>query len=114
VPALADERFDRIVASTHLRCIETVEPLAASRGLAIERDERLAEGKERAALELALSLLDEDVVLASHGDVIPAIVRAAGRDGVEVPNQVACDFASTWILTGRNGRFDTARYVGVG
>lgn len=114
MPALADQPFDRIVASTHLRCIQTVEPLAASRGLAVEPDERLAEGAERAALALALTLLDHDVVLASHGDVIPAIVRAAGRDGADGPNQVPCDFASTWILTGRDGRFDTARYVGVG
>ena len=112
--ALADQRFSRVLASPHLRCIQTVEPLAADRGLAVEPDDRLVEGAERAALELALSLLEEDVVLASHGDVIPAIVRAAARHGVDVPNQVPCDFASTWILTGRDGRFDTATYVGVG
>ena len=101
-------------ASTHLRCIQTVEPLAASRGLTVEPDERLAEGAERAAVELALSLLDEDVVLASHGDVIPAVVRVAARHGVAVPHQQRCDFASTWVLTGRDGRFDTASYLAVG
>jgi 8-oxo-(d)GTP phosphatase len=56
----------RIVSSPSLRCVQTVEPLAAGLGLEVELDERLSEGAGQAAS----GLLDEDgVVLCTHGDV---------------------------------------------
>lgn len=40
---LADKRIERIVSSPYVRARQSVEPLAAKLGLAIEEDERLAE-----------------------------------------------------------------------
>ena len=57
----------RVVSSTYARCVETVEPLAAALGLAVDRDDRLAEGTGRAALEL---LREDGVVCCTHGDVV--------------------------------------------
>jgi 8-oxo-dGTP diphosphatase len=70
---LAQRGVSRIVSSPYLRCVETVEPLAEALGLAVELNERLAEG---APLELALALLAElDGGLAcTHGDVIEAVL----------------------------------------
>lgn len=61
----------RIVSSPYTRCYQTVEPLAVALGLAVEHDERLAEGAEDAAAEL---LREEGVVACTHGDVIHALL----------------------------------------
>ena len=104
----------RVLSSPALRCVQTVEPFAAARGLEVEPDERLAEGADHAGTELARTLLAEPVLICSHGDVIPAIVRAAVRDGVDLAGEPPCGLASVWIVSGCDRRFDTARYVGVG
>ena len=41
----------RVLSSPYVRCVETVEPLAAALELAVEHDDRLAEGAGHAALE---------------------------------------------------------------
>ena len=48
-----------------MRCVQTVEPLAAALGLEVELDERLAEGEG----SCRAALLEEDgVVACTHGD----------------------------------------------
>ncbi|HYA09016.1 MAG TPA: histidine phosphatase family protein, partial [Gaiellaceae bacterium] len=54
--ALAGRRISRVVSSPYVRCIESVEPLAAALGLTVELDGRLAEGAGGAG---ALALLTE-------------------------------------------------------
>ena len=62
--SLASSGVARIVSSPHLRCTQTVEPLAAATGLRVEHDERLAEGSDPGkALELLEELGDEPIVL---------------------------------------------------
>lgn len=64
---LGTEDVRRVVSSPYVRCVQTVEPLAAALGLEVERDERLAEGAGFSAQEL----VEEDgVVACTHGDVI--------------------------------------------
>ena len=56
-----------VVSSPAVRCVQTVEPLAAALGLEVELDDRLAEGGGSSARVL----LEEDgVVACTHGDVI--------------------------------------------
>ena len=89
VELLRSHQVLRVVSSPYLRCIETVEPLASARGLPLERDERLAEGARRAALEL---LRDDGLVVCTHGDVVEEVLgrnlkkgaAAVMRDGVVV------------------------------
>ena len=38
----------RVVSSPYVRCVETVEPLAAALGVPVEEDERLAEARRAA------------------------------------------------------------------
>jgi phosphohistidine phosphatase SixA len=77
---LSQRPIGRIVSSPYRRCVETVEPLAGTLGLALELDDRLAEG---ATAPLALSLLAElDGGLAcTHGDVIEAVLGYGLRKG---------------------------------
>ena len=63
----------RILSSPYVRCVQTVEPLAAALGLEVELDERLEEGKGGAAAEL---LREDGVVCCTHGDIVEAL---AGR-----------------------------------
>ena len=65
--ALAQEDVRRVVSSPAVRCVQTVEPLAAAFGLEVELDDRLAEGGGGSAR----ALVDETgVVACTHGDVI--------------------------------------------
>jgi 8-oxo-dGTP diphosphatase len=69
--ALATDDVRRVVSSPYVRCVQTVEPLAAALGLEVELDECLAEGGG----DSAQVLLEEDgVVACTHGDVIHELV----------------------------------------
>lgn len=64
---LRSEDIRRVVSSPYVRCVQTVEPLAAELGLEVELDERLAEGAGGAAQPL---LEEAGVVACTHGDVV--------------------------------------------
>lgn len=85
VDLLAGYEIERVLSSPHLRCTQTVAPLAAARGLAVEPCDDLAEGEGEAGIALARRLLTEpgDTVLCSHGDVVEEVLDAFGvqRDG---------------------------------
>jgi phosphohistidine phosphatase SixA len=80
---LSKRTIRRIVSSPYTRCVETVEPLAAELGLAVEVDDRLAEGAPR---ERALSLLSEldDALACTHGDVIEEVLGYGIRKGAAI------------------------------
>ena len=71
----------RVVSSPYVRCVETVEPLAAALGLAVESDHRLSEGAGRAALEL---LSEDGVVACTHGDVVEEVLGQGLKKGAAV------------------------------
>jgi 8-oxo-dGTP diphosphatase len=73
----------RIVSSPYTRCVETVEPLAAELGIAIEVDDRLAEGAPRAQALSVLAELDE-ALACTHGDVIEEMLGYGLRKGAAV------------------------------
>lgn len=61
----------RVVSSPYVRCIETVQPLAAALEVQVEPDDRLAEGAGPAALEL---VRESGVVCCTHGDIVEAVL----------------------------------------
>ncbi|MGB2875656.1 MAG: histidine phosphatase family protein, partial [Gaiellaceae bacterium] len=81
VEQLAEALFERIVSSPFLRCVQTVEPLAAARGMTVETDEALSEG---AGAEAALDLfrrLETDLVACVHGDLCVELLGRKARKG---------------------------------
>jgi hypothetical protein len=67
VDVLAPFEIGRILSSPYDRCVQTVEPLAAARGLTVEPRDEL--GEERQGIDgvtLARSLLGEAVALCVH------------------------------------------------
>ena len=68
----------RILSSPYVRCVQTVEPLAAALGLEVELDDRLEEGEGGAAAEL---LREDGVVCCTHGDIVEALVGRGLKKG---------------------------------
>jgi phosphohistidine phosphatase SixA len=89
---VAHHEIRRIVSSPYIRCIETVEPLAAELGLHVELDDRLAEG---ASARRAFALLAEldDAIACTHGDVIEAVLGKGLRKGAAAVIDVSPDSA---------------------
>jgi len=107
------EQFDgqpveRILSSPHLRCRQTVEPLAERRGLPIEIVPCLAEETLTAAvLELVAGLDARATVLCSHGDVIPNLLAELAP---ELAGEVECQKGSTWVLEQTAGSLHPVTY----
>jgi 8-oxo-dGTP diphosphatase len=103
-----DEPVERILSSPYLRCIQTVEPLAAVRGLRVEPTDDLAEG---AGIGPLLRLLAElgNAALCTHGDVIQEFVEWLHHRGVAVDGGLAK--GSTWVLDVVHGEVVAARYL---
>jgi phosphohistidine phosphatase SixA len=99
---LARHAIDRIVTSPHARCVQTVEPLALERELAIELREELAPD---ASLDETLALLAElpdASLLCTHREVFERLFRG----------EVRCEKGGTWLVTGAAGRaVDAREYV---
>ena len=98
---LSNYEIERIFSSPYLRCTQTVEPLAAARGLAVEEVDALAEGAAKADV---LGLLEPSaarcVVCCTHGDVVDELV------GEELPK------GSTEVLELDGARLSRVRHLG--
>lgn len=92
----------RLLSSPFTRCVQTLQPLAgllaATRSITIETDERLGESMPfEPVLSLLLSL-PTGSVLCSHGDVIPDLIAALDRRGVDIVGTPRWEKCSTWVL----------------
>lgn len=91
------DRFavERILSSPYLRCTQTVAPLAAARGLAVELSDHLAEGRGVAAVALVRGLLalHDDILLCTHGDIVYDVLHGLG-----LPTGVPMQKGSAWVL----------------
>jgi 8-oxo-dGTP diphosphatase len=96
VDVLAEYAIDRVISSPFLRCVQTVEPLAAARGLAVAESDALAEGHRDEALALVDLAADETVVLCGHGDTVPYLLIELLADADL--DEIKCSKASTWVV----------------
>jgi 8-oxo-dGTP diphosphatase len=102
----------RVITSPHLRCVQTVRPLAIDREIPLELSEVLAEGAPtEAALGLVQEVASAPTVLCSHGDIIPAVVLALADRGMALQGSRDWKKASTWVLEAADGRFTRGRYL---
>lgn len=107
--ALADRLLDcaptLLLSSPFVRCIQTLEPLAAKIAATVTPDERLAEDN---AFEPLLDLLEHCpnlAVLCSHGDMIPMVIDALERRGMTISGMRDSRKASVWVLERQDGVF---------
>jgi 8-oxo-(d)GTP phosphatase len=106
-----------IVSADYLRCRQTVEPLAASLGLAISETPVISErgyiGHEAEALALLRDVggPHHASVICSQGDVIPDLLaRLARADDTDLPAAPSPKKGSTWALTFREDRLAGGEY----
>lgn len=79
---LEGQRLERIASSPYVRCMDTVQPLADERGIAVEQRSELAEGSTR---DEVFALLDElagsAFLLCTHGDVVIELLGEEMKKG---------------------------------
>ena len=110
--ALSEAGIERIFSSPYLRCVQTVEPLAETTGVKVEESDALAEDADiDAVYELVDSLIGANVVLCSHGDVIPALVNRLVWAGLNLESPFYCGKGSIWEIDVDRGKFTSGRYV---
>jgi hypothetical protein len=95
-----------------VRCVESVAPLAESRGLTVEEVDALAEGTPPdQVLRLVEKVADKPTVLCTHGDVVGDLLSQL--DGRHAPLDGGLVFpkGSTWVLDVEGGDIVHGRYV---
>ena len=116
---LRDEEVNRVLSSPYVRCRESVEPLAASRGIPVEDADELTEGSPLTdSLALLDKVMDQPTVLCTHGDVIGEILHHlagrhvqfdAGDDAAS--SELRFPKGSTWVLDVDDGEVVRGRYL---
>ncbi len=99
---LAAYEITRVLSSPYLRCMQTVEPLAAARRLPVEGSDDLAEGSGPVALRRVRSLLEGtgDTVMCTHGDVVEEVL-----DRLAVRRSEETEKGATWVLGPGQARY---------
>jgi len=88
-------------SSMAARCIQTISPLAEARGLEVSTFRELTEGAtpiDLIELLRAEAHVAGDLVMCSHGDVIPDVIGRLYRDGMSVVGARGCEKGSVWSL----------------
>jgi 8-oxo-dGTP diphosphatase len=79
---LGDYEIARVLSSPAVRCLQTVEPLARSRGLDIEVREELSEEQQgEAGAELVRSFVGGQTALCVHGGLSDTIAGVSQKKG---------------------------------
>lgn len=109
--ALAAAGVTKIITSPHVRCRQTIEPLAGRTAVPIDVAEALAEG---APLDGSLVLVDkviaETAVLCTHGDVLAALLSHFQRHGAHLDDD-RLEKGSIWELDVVEGAVVAAHYI---
>src|ERR1700694_2009295 len=112
VSALGPYAISAVWSSPYLRCVQTVEPLAHARRLAVQETRHLAEG---ARLKGAYRFIEDpdldDAVLCTHGDVIQELADDLIRRRIGKASQVELAKGSTWVVEVEDGSPVAARYI---
>ncbi len=99
-----------LLSSPYVRCVQTLEPLGLAINVPVTIEQRLCEDEP---FEPVLDLLGEvpdRAVLCSHGDIIPATIRALVRRGMDVVSEPEWRKASVWVVKrSARGRFSRAK-----
>lgn len=99
-----------LLSSPYVRCVQTLEPLGLAIDVPVTVEQRLCEDEP---FEPVLDLLGEvpdRAVLCSHGDIIPAAIRALVRRGMDVVSEPEWRKASVWVVKrSARGRFSRAK-----
>lgn len=101
---LASKHATSCYSSSYVRCVQTLEPLARRLHCPVIEDRRLYEGEPFEPVLDMISEVESGAVLCSHGDIIPEVVQALQRRGMEIQSPADWRKASTWVLKRKGDR----------
>jgi 8-oxo-dGTP diphosphatase len=108
----ANEPFTQLLSSPFLRCTETFEPLAATRGLAIDTRDELADGRPWEYLQkTALESEGGPTAICVHGEALRGLMHDLFDRGVARPGREDFRKGSTWVLGVRDRAIVSTRHV---
>jgi 8-oxo-(d)GTP phosphatase len=99
--SLAPYAIERVVTSPHVRCVETVEPIARQRGLDVECREALAPDGSRVDLLNLLEELPDSALVCTHREIFERLF-----DG-----EIRCEKGGVWTVEVRDGRVVPLEYL---
>jgi len=109
---LAPFSIARVVSSPHVRCVQTIAPLAKQRGLPLEPSESIVEGSDADdVLDYLAALATQPTVVCSHGDVIGDVLTRLVEQGLAVESDLRWEKGSTWDLDYDGDSFLYGRYL---
>lgn len=110
----AEHAVRGVWSSQATRCVETVAGTAQAHGLTIEVRRELTEGaRPNDLLELIRTeaTAEGDLVMCSHGDLIPEVLNRLLREGMSVLGARGCEKGSVWELETRGRDITQGRYT---
>lgn len=110
VHLLGEQPVKRIYSSPSLRCVETVQPLAAHLGLEVRTRAELLEGADPDQAIAFLLGRNHTTVASSHGDLIPKVIRRLVRAGMRTTDANIAQKASVWEIHVEGGAPVAGRY----
>ena len=109
---LKSEPIDKILSSPYVRCLQTVEPLAARRKLPIEPRKDLEEGAGgESVIRLIQEFKDQNILLCTHGDVVEELLERLIEQGLIARARAINQKGGTWALYDENGTITSAKYL---
>jgi phosphohistidine phosphatase SixA len=99
--SLADREITEIVSSPLARCVETVVPIAASRGLAVDQRGELAPDSALEDVTTLLLDLSETALACTHREIFELLL------GWEAP----CQKGAIWVLDKNGSELVPTLYV---
>lgn len=109
---LKNEPIDRILSSPYVRCLQSVEPLAARRKRPIEPRKDLEEGAGgESVIRLIKEFKGQHIVACTHGDVVEELLERLIEQGVIAGARAKNEKGGTWILYDERGRITSAKYL---
>ena len=97
-PLLMSAGASQLHSSPYLRCRQTLEPLAHLLAQPILTHEELGEGRDFPAALAICEGLGDGAVICSHGDLIPALIEAMLRRGMQISGPTGFRKGSIWVI----------------
>lgn len=112
VPIFQPFRVTSIFSSPYVRCMQTVDPLARARGIAVKQSPSLAEGHGLAgAMQFMGDPKLDHVVLSTHGDIVWELVEDLVNLHVVNPGDGGYEKGATWVVEVEDGAPVHARFI---
>jgi len=109
----ADLPIRAVWSSIAVRCVETITPTAEAHNLEVETAHKLTEGARSVNLiewVKSEAHLPDDLVVCSHGDLIPEVINTLLREGMTLIGPRGCEKGSIWTLQTRGHDIVQASY----